>query len=152
MYSVYQASPWEGGMGGRGEGPGNEADTMEDCIDSALCGYGFMLKSSDFHNGDPLSRNSAISANIEFEIRDDFIRTGCFLTKLRLLHQGVTGGLHCIVLNYDIQLCYYKDTISLNSQAGQWNTVTCCYVQLKHVFSKRQSHKLPFCIQLSFYL
>ena len=49
--SVYQASPWEGG-----EGPGNEADTMEDCIDSALCGYGFMLKSSDFHNGDPFSK------------------------------------------------------------------------------------------------
>ena len=59
MYSVYQASPWKGGMGG-GEGSGNEADTMEDCIDSALCGYGFMLKSSDFHNGDPLSKNSAL--------------------------------------------------------------------------------------------
>ena len=56
------------GGGGRGEGPGNEADTMEDCIDSALCGYGFMLKSSDFHNGDPLSKNSALSANIEFEL------------------------------------------------------------------------------------
>ena len=73
--SVYQASPWEGGMGGggggkggRGEGPGNEADTMEDCIDSALCEYGFMLKSSDFHNGDLLSKNSALSANIEFEL------------------------------------------------------------------------------------
>ena len=36
-----------GGGGGRGVGPGNKADTMEDCIDSALCGYGFMLKSSD---------------------------------------------------------------------------------------------------------
>ena len=57
----------EGG-GGRGEGHGNEADTMEDCIDSALCGYGFMLKSSDFHNGDPLSKNSALYANIEFEL------------------------------------------------------------------------------------
>ena len=57
-----------GGEGGRGEGPGNEADTMEDCIDSALCGYGFMLKSSDFHNGDPLTKNSALSANIEFEL------------------------------------------------------------------------------------
>ena len=49
---MYQASPWEGGGGGgggggRGVGPGNKADTMEDCIDSALCGYGFMLKSSD---------------------------------------------------------------------------------------------------------
>ena len=50
---MYQASPWEGGIG---EGPGNEVDTMEDCIYSALCGYGFMLKSSDFHHGDPLSK------------------------------------------------------------------------------------------------
>ena len=62
--SVYQASPWEG----EGGGAWNEADTMEDCIDSALCGYGFILKSSDFHNGDPLSKNSALSANIEFEL------------------------------------------------------------------------------------
>ena len=46
--------------GGGGEGPGNEADTMKDCIDSALCVYGFMLKSSDFHNGDLL--NSALYA------------------------------------------------------------------------------------------
>ena len=46
-----------GGGGGKGgEGLGNEADTMEDCLDSALCGYGFMLKSSDFHNGDPFSK------------------------------------------------------------------------------------------------
>ena len=41
---------------------------MEYCIDSALCGYGFMLKSSDFHNGNPLSKNSALQANIEFEL------------------------------------------------------------------------------------
>ena len=60
----------KGGGGGRGgEGPGNKADTMEDCIDSALCRYGFMLKSSDFHNGDPLSKNSALYANIEFELK-----------------------------------------------------------------------------------
>ena len=46
-----------GGDGeGGGEGPGNEADTIEDCIDSALCGYDFMLKSSDFHNGHPFSK------------------------------------------------------------------------------------------------
>ena len=57
----------DGGWG-KGEGPGNEADTMEDCIDSVLCGYGFMLKSSNFHNGDPLSKNSALSTNIEFEL------------------------------------------------------------------------------------
>ena len=41
---------------------------------------------------------------------------GRFLAKLRLLHQGVTGGLHCIILNYEAQLCYSKDAISLNSQ------------------------------------
>ena len=52
----------------RGGGAWNEADIMEDCIDSALCGYGFMLKSSDFHNGDLQSKNSALSANIEFEL------------------------------------------------------------------------------------
>ena len=27
-----------------------------------------MLKSSDFHNGDQLSKDSALSANIEFEL------------------------------------------------------------------------------------
>ena len=57
-----------GDGGGGGEGPGNEADTMENCIDSAFCGYGFMLKSSDFHSGDPQSKISALSANIEFEL------------------------------------------------------------------------------------
>ena len=56
------------------------------------------------------------------QVRDNFIRTGHFPAKLRLLHQGVTGGLHCIILNYEARLCYYKDAISLNSQAGQWNT------------------------------
>ena len=56
------------GGGEGGEGPGNEADTMGDCIDSALCGYDFLLKSSDFHNGDPLSKNSALYANIEFQL------------------------------------------------------------------------------------
>ena len=31
------------------------------------------------------------------------------------LYQGVTGGLHCIILNYEAWPCYYKDTISLNN-------------------------------------
>ena len=72
-------------------------------------------------------------------VRGNFIRTGHFLAKLRLLHQSVTGGLHCIILSYEAQLCYYKDAISLNSQAGQWNTGVCCYGQLKHVFSKKDN-------------
>ena len=57
----------------------------------------------------------------------NFIRTGRFPAKLRLLHQRVTGGLHCIILNYEARLCYYKDDISSNSQAGQRNTGTHCY-------------------------
>ena len=39
-------------------------------------------------------------------------------------YQRVTGGLHCIILNYEARLCYSK------SQAGQRNTETCCYGQL----------------------
>ena len=31
----------------------------------------------------------------------------------------ITGDLHCIILNYEAWLCYYEDTISLNSQGGQ---------------------------------
>ena len=69
----------------------------------------------------------------------NFICRGRFPAKLRLLYQGVTGGLHCIILNYEAQLCYmyYKDATSLNSQAGQWNTGTRCYGQLKHALSKK---------------
>jgi len=35
------------------------------------------------------------------------------LYKLKLLYQGATGGLHCIILNYEAQLCYMynKDAI-----------------------------------------
>ena len=35
--------PLLGKGGWEGEGPGNEADTMEDCIDSALCGYSVFI-------------------------------------------------------------------------------------------------------------
>jgi len=70
-------------------------------------------------------------------VRGNFIRTGRFPAKLRLLHQGVTGGLHCIILNYEARLCYYKDAISMNSQAGQWNMGACCYGTAKARVSKR---------------
>ena len=100
----------------------------------------------------PTEQKPGTSRKYWIWVRRNFICTGRFPTKLRLLHQGVTGGLHCIVLNYDIQLCYYKDTISLNSQAGQWNTGVHCYGQLKHAFQKRQFHKLPACMRLSFCL
>ena len=68
---------------------------------------------------EPLSENLALPTNIEFELEAIFIRTGRFPAKLRSLYQGVTGGLHCIILNYEARLCYYKDAISLNSQASQ---------------------------------
>ena len=47
--------------------------------------------------------------------------------ELGLLYQHVAGGFHCIMKP---ELCYYKEAISLNSQAGQWNTGTQCYGQL----------------------
>ena len=81
------------------------------------------------------------------------IQTDRFPAKLRWLHQCVTGGLHYIILNYEARLCYCKDTISLNSQADQWNMGTHYYSQLDTRFSKiTQFHKLPFCIRLSFCL
>ena len=73
------------------------------------------------YNCDLLSENPALPANIEFELEAItlYIHRGRFPAKLRLLHQGVTGGLHYIILNHEAQLCYYEDAISLNSQAGQ---------------------------------
>ena len=58
------------------------------------------------------SENQALPANkksvqVVFQLNTD------------LLHQRGQGGLHCTVLNYESRLCYYKDAISLNSQAGQ---------------------------------
>ena len=83
----------------------------------------------------PAERKPGTSRKYWIWVTGSFIRTGRFPGKLRLLHQGVTGGLHCIILNYEARLCYYKDAISLNSQAGQWNMETHCYGQLR--FQKR---------------
>ena len=66
---------------------------------------------------DLLSENLALPANIKFKLRrDDFIRTGRFSAKLRLLHQGVTGGLHCIILNYEARQRCYKLELTGRSQ------------------------------------
>ena len=54
------------------------------------------------------------------------IRTGRYLyrslsvqvvsSQTQIMHQRLTGDLHSILLNYEAQLCYYKDNIrSLNS-------------------------------------
>ena len=47
---------------------------------------------------------------IEFEFEAIIsMHAGRFPAKLGLLHQHVTGGLLCIVLNYEACLCYYED-------------------------------------------
>ena len=48
---------------------------------------------------DPLSENLALRANIEFEL--EAILSMQVVFQLRLLHQCVTGGLDCIILNYE---------------------------------------------------
>ena len=85
----------------------------------------------------PAEQKPGTSHKYWIRVWGDFIRTGRFPAKLRLLYQCVTEGLHCIILNYEARLCYYKDAISLNSQAGQWNTETRCYGQLKHGLQKK---------------
>ena len=66
----------------------------------------------------PAERKPGTSRKYWIRVIGDFIRTGRFSAKLRLLHQGVTGVLHCIILDYEARLCYYKDAISLNSQGA----------------------------------
>jgi len=107
-------------------------NTRSDWISNAYFGLWINL-----WNMWPTERKPGTSCKYWIRVRGNFIRTGRFLAKVRLLHQHVTRGLHCIILNYEARLCYYKDAISLNSHAGQWNTGACCYGQLKHAFSKK---------------
>ena len=58
-----------------------------------------------------------------------------------LFCQGVTGGLHCIILNYEARLCYYK----LTGRSVKYGNV------LLRTASNWQFHKLPVCIRLSLY-
>ena len=51
---------------------------------------------------------------------------------------GSAGFMHCIILKYEVQLCYYNDNINSNPQAGQQNIGTHCYGQLVHVLQKTQ--------------
>ena len=79
-----------------------------------------MPSTKEFQKSDLLSKNPGLPANTEFELEAILsIHEGRFPTKLRLLHQAVTGSLYCIVLNYVAQLCYYKDSIGSNSQVNQ---------------------------------
>ena len=89
----------------------------------------------------PAEQKPGTSCKYWIWVRGDFIYTGRFPAKLRLLHQAVTGSLYCIVLNYGAQLCYYKDAIGSNSQASQWNMGMHCYGQPSTRFQK--------CIQFS---
>ena len=101
---------------------------------------------------DPLNENSALPRNYLIRVRGVFIQTGHFPARLRLLHPHVTGGLHYIILNYETRLCYYKDTISLNSQAGQWNMGTRYYSQLGTSFfflKKKQFQYVYGCLSVN---
>ena len=75
---------------------------------------GSVIKLYDNQICDPLSKNPALPQIIAFRVRGDFIRTGHFLSKLRLLHQGGYRGLvlyHTDSLNYEAWLGYHKDSI-----------------------------------------
>ena len=75
----------------------------------------------------PLSKKLSLPTISKFE----FIYTDHFPAKLQ-------GSLHCIKLNYEPWLCYYRDAI-------------CCYEQRGTRFSKKiQFLKLQVCIRLSF--
>ena len=97
----------------------------------------FMTSAANGIICDPLSKNPALPAKKkEFRVIGDFIQTGRFSAKLRLLHQPVTRGLDCIILNYKAWLCYYKDDISSNSQTGQWNRECVAMDIMVHVSKK----------------
>ena len=66
------------------------------------------------------------------------IRTGCFpatCINSDCYANMCYRGSHCIIMNYEVSLCYYDD-ISSNSQAGQRKTGMCYYGQLGTCFSK----------------
>ena len=96
----------------------------------------------------PAERKPGTSCKYWIWDRGNFIRTGRFPAKLRLLHQCVTGGLDSIVLNYEARVCYYNDDISSNSQAGPWNTGTRCYGQLVRVFGFTSFQSVCGCLSV----
>ena len=59
---------------------------------------------------------------------------GHFPAKLRLLHQLVEGGLHCIVLNYEARLCYSRDTNRYYEQLGTCFFKKCNITTLQSVY------------------
>ena len=66
---------------------------------------------------DLLSENPALSAKIEFELEAILFVQVIFQLNSDCCTK--VEGLHCIILNYEARLGYYKDAISLNSQADQ---------------------------------
>ena len=63
-------------------------------------------------------RSCLSPANIEFELEAILSVEVVFqLNSDYCTNIVITGDLHCIILNYEAWLCYYEDTINLNSQA-----------------------------------
>ena len=70
------------------------------------------IKLKDITISDLLSENPALPTNIEFELEAILSVHVIFQLKSDYCTKVViTGGLHCIKLNYEGQLCYYKDAI-----------------------------------------
>ena len=93
--------------------------------------------------------SSALASYFHSAFRSAFLRSG-FHSCPRLLHQCVTGGLDCIILNCKAQLCYHNDDISSNSQQI-CEIRECSAINSWYTFFKNRVHKLPVCIQLSVY-
>ena len=64
----------------------------------------------------PAEQKPAHPAKIEFQ----FYPYRSFSSYTEII---APGSVHCTVLCYEPRLCYYKGTISLDSQAGQWKRV-----------------------------
>ena len=88
--------------------------------------YLIILHEYKFIVCDPLNENPALPTNTEFKLETILSVKGIFQLNSDYCTKVITGGLHCIILNYEALLCYYKDAISLNSHG-----------QLKHAFSNK---------------
>ena len=84
---------------------------------------GFLLLWVPLHNMWPTEWKPSTSRKCWIRGRGIFIRTGRFQAKPRLLHQGVTRGLHSIILNYEARLSYYIEAKTHRQVSEiQWET------------------------------
>ena len=85
-------------------------------VEKKFRAFQFLLLKATNKICDLLSENLALPANIEFDLEAILSVQVVFQLNSDYCTKVLQGA--CI-LNYEAQLCYYKDAISLNSQAGQ---------------------------------